>query len=191
MLGGEGLIVRTWWAVAPSSTEQQIEPERIRGAQEAVARGKAAPHDLGSAGILILAVLAVVYTLYFGKEILLPIALALVLKLLLQPAMRLLHEWLRLPGALAALLLIIAVFGAIAAVGFTISVPASGWIQKAPESLPLLKEKLAILRQPLDYLQNGLKELENLSGTTGGAEVARQTVTVKQGAIISTAGRDR
>src|SRR5439155_25672982 len=50
----------------------------------------------------------------------------------LQPVMRLLHERLRLPGALAALLLIIAVFGAIAAVGFTISVPASGWIQKAP-----------------------------------------------------------
>jgi predicted PurR-regulated permease PerM len=149
--------VKDWRAVVPSSPEQQIEPERIRGAQEAVARGKATPHDIGSVGILILAVLAIVYTLYFGKEILLPIALALVLKLLLQPAMRLLHERLRLPGALAALVLIIAVFGAIAAVGFTISVPASGWIQKAPESLPLLKEKLAILRQPLDYLQTGLK----------------------------------
>jgi predicted PurR-regulated permease PerM len=130
-------------------------------------------------------VLGIVYTLYFGQEILLPIALALVLKLLLQPAMRLLYERLWLPGALAALLLIIAVFGAIATVGFTISVPASGWIQKAPESLPLLKEKLAILRQPLDYLQNGLKELENLTGTTGGAEVAGQTVTVKQGSGLA------
>ena len=158
---------------------------RIRtdpGAQDAVARGKAAPHDLGSAGILILAALATVYTLYFGKEILLPIALALVLKLLLQPAMRLLHERLRLPGALAALLLIIAVFSAVAAVGFTISVPASGWIQKAPESLPLLKDKLAILRQPLDYLQNGLKELENLTGPSGGDG---QTVTVKQGSGLA------
>jgi predicted PurR-regulated permease PerM len=166
------LIVKDWRAVVPSSPEQQIEPERIRGAQEAVARGNALPHDIGSAGILILAVLAIVYTLYFGKEILLPIALALVLKLLMQPAMRLLHERLRLPGALAALLLIIAVFGAIAAVGFTISVPASGWIQKAPESLPLLKEKLAILRQPLDYLQNGLKELESMTSSTGGPESA-------------------
>src|SRR6202011_1156525 len=115
-----------------------------------------------------------------GKEILLPIALALVLKLLLQPTIRFWREWLRLPGALAALLLIIAVFGAITAVGFTISVPASGWIQKAPESLPLLKKKLAILRQPLDYLQNGLKELENITGPTGGAEVAGRTVTVKR-----------
>ena len=129
--------------------------------------------------------LAIVYTLYFGKEILLPIALALVLKLLLQPAMRLLHERLRLPGPLAALVLIIAVFGAIAAVGFTISVPASGWIRKAPESLPLLKEKLAILRQPLDYLQNGLKELENITGPTSGTEIAGQTVTVKQGSGLA------
>ena len=174
--------MRNWWAVAPSSTKQQIEPEQIRSAQEAVARGKTAPHDIVSAGILILAVLAIVYTLYFGKEILLPIALALVLKLLLQPAMRLLHERLRLPGALAALLLIIAVFSAVAAVGFTISVPASGWIQKAPESLPLLKDKLAILRQPLDYLQNGLKELENLTGPSGGDG---QTVTVKQGSGLA------
>src|SRR5690348_17473324 len=132
-----------------------------------------------------LAVLAIVYTLYFGKEILLPIALALVLKLLLQPVMRLLHERFRLPGALSALLLITAVFGAIAAVGFTISVPASGWIQKAPEGLPLLKEKLAILRHPLDYLQTGLKEPENLPGPTAGTEVPGQTGTVKKGRGIA------
>jgi hypothetical protein len=178
------MTVGNWWAVAPSSTKQQIEPEQVRSAQQAVAGGKAAPHGIGSVGILILAVLAIVYTLYFGKEILLPIALALVLKLLLQPVMRLLHERLRLPGALAALLLIIAVFGAIAAVGFTISVPASGWIQKAPEGLPLLKEKLAVLRQPLDYLQSGLKELENLTGPTA-VEGSGQTVTVKQGSGLA------
>jgi predicted PurR-regulated permease PerM len=177
--------VREQRAVAPPAAEEQIEAERTRGAQEAVARGKAAPHDIASAGILVLTVLAIVYTLYFGKEILLPIALALVLKLLLQPAMRFLHARLQLPEALAALLLIIAVFGAIAAIAFTISVPASGWIQKAPESLPLLKEKLAILRQPLDYLQNGLKELENITGPAGGAETAGQTVTVKQGSGLA------
>ena len=48
--------MRNWWAVVPSSSEQQVESERIPGAQDAVARGKAAPHNLGSAGILILAV---------------------------------------------------------------------------------------------------------------------------------------
>jgi hypothetical protein len=37
--------------VAPLPAEEQIEVERIRGAQEAVAQGKATPHDVGSAGI--------------------------------------------------------------------------------------------------------------------------------------------
>jgi predicted PurR-regulated permease PerM len=58
-----------------------------------------------SASILVLTVLAVVYTLHLGKEIILPIVLAIVLKLLLQPAMRLLHEGICLPQALSAILL--------------------------------------------------------------------------------------
>jgi predicted PurR-regulated permease PerM len=144
--------VKIFRTVEPSPTTRQIEVGQLRGAQQAVAEGEAVPHGVRSAGILVLAVLAVIYTLYLGKEILLPIALALVLKLLLQPAMRLFQERLRFPGALASLLLITAVFGAIAAVGFTMSVPASGWIRKAPESLPLLKEKLSVLREPLDYI---------------------------------------
>jgi predicted PurR-regulated permease PerM len=138
------------------------------------------PHPVHSGGILVVAVIAMIYTLYLGKEILLPLALALVLKLLLQPAMRLLRERLRFPGPLAALLLIVAVFGAVAAIGFTISVPASGWLQKAPESLPLLKEKISLLREPLDYLQYGLTELENITGSTSAQTSSGQTVTVKQ-----------
>ena len=79
------------------TAEDQIEAERTGDAQVAITQGKAVPYAAVSAGILVLAVLAIVYTLYFGKEILLPVALALVLKLLLQPAMRFLHERLRLP----------------------------------------------------------------------------------------------
>jgi predicted PurR-regulated permease PerM len=59
-------------------------------------------------------------------------------------------------------------------------VPASGWIEKAPESLPLLEEKLAVLRQPIDYVQRAFKEIDNIASSTGGGE-AGQSVTVKQG----------
>ncbi|EIM30388.1 AI-2E family transporter [Microvirga lotononidis] len=172
-------MAREQQTVAPSQANVQVEARRTREAQEAVASGEAVPKGIRSVGLLVLSVLAVVYTLYFGKEIILPIALAVVLKLLLQPAMRLLHERLHVPQALSALLLILVVFGAIASVGFAVSLPASGWIQRAPESLPLLKEKLAVLRQPLDFLQQGLNELENVTSAAsqdGGA----QTVTVKQ-----------
>ena len=142
-------------------------------------RGKVFPGAVWSASILVLTVLAVVYTLHLGKEIILPIVLAIVLKLLLQPAMRLLHERICLPQALSAALLIVTLFGAIAAIAFTVSIPATGWLKKAPESLPLLQEKLTVLRQPLSFLQQSLKEVENVTaGTLQGGNT--QTVTVKQ-----------
>jgi predicted PurR-regulated permease PerM len=161
------------WVVAP---QREIEVKPDREMQGTVAER----YGVLSKGVLVLAVLAVVYTLYLGKEILLPLVLAIVLKLLLQPEMRLLQERLRLPGPLAALLLIVAGFGVMAAVGLTISVPASGWIEKAPESLPLLKDKISILRQPLDYLQYGLNQLESITGSRSGAEATGRTVTVEQ-----------
>lgn len=172
-------ITREQDAVAPSPMNRSVASERTREAQEAVATGSAVPEGVRSVGILILTLLAVVYTLYFGKEIVLPVVLAIVLKLLLGPAMRFLHDRLRVPEALAAVLLILVVFGAIAGVGFGISVPASGWVQRAPESLPILREKLAAFREPLDYIQNGLKQLESMASATG-QESKGQTVTVQQ-----------
>jgi predicted PurR-regulated permease PerM len=114
-----------------------------------------------SIGVLVLATLASVYALYVGKEVVLPIMLALVLKLLLRPIMDFLCVRLRLPTALGALILIASLFCAIATVAFTISGPAAGWIKKAPDVLPTLKEKLVLLRQPIDYLEGAFSELSD------------------------------
>jgi predicted PurR-regulated permease PerM len=114
-----------------------------------------------SIGVLVLATLATVYALYVGKEVVLPIMLALVLKLLLRPIMDFLCVRLRLPTALGALVLIVSLFCAIATVVFTISGPATGWIKKAPDVLPTLKEKLVLLRQPIDYLEGAFSELSD------------------------------
>ena len=55
---------------------------------------------------------ALLTAIYVAAEIVLPLVLAIVLNLLLQPAVRLLERW-HLPRMLAALLLILAVFGTI------------------------------------------------------------------------------
>lgn len=164
-------------AVAPSPRDDGYEAADAEGAREALAERRL-PSDARSVGIIILCLVAIGWTLYVGREVVLPILLAVVLKLLLQPAMRFLHGRLRLPEALAALLLILGVFGTIAAIGFSISVPAAGWIQKAPETLPLLKEKLAVLRQPIDYIQTAFKELGSIASPPG---EGAQAVTVTQG----------
>jgi predicted PurR-regulated permease PerM len=139
-----------------------------------------------SVSALILAVLAVVYALYVGKEVVLPVMLALVLKLLLQPIMDFFRKRLRLPGPLAALILIICLFCGIAAVVFTISGPASGWIGKAPEVLPLLKQKLVALRGPIDYLQSAFKELQEVATPTG-PNATVPTVAVKDTSAVASA----
>ena len=61
-------------------------------------------------------VLALLTAAYVAREIVLPLVFAIILKLLLQPALRIL-ERLHVPRMLAALLLILALFGTIVGLG--------------------------------------------------------------------------
>jgi predicted PurR-regulated permease PerM len=148
---------------------------------ESTVRLEAEPASPPSIGVLVLATLAVVGALYLGKEVLLPIVLALLLKLMLQPVMNVLCDKLRAPQALAAVLLIICLFLVVAAVALTISMPASAWIQRIPEILPQLQQKLEGLRQPIAYLQQAFGAIEKIV-TSAGQETA---VTVKDGSGVA------
>jgi predicted PurR-regulated permease PerM len=102
---------------------------------------------------------------YVASEIVLPLVFAIVLKLLLQPALRVL-ERLHVPRILAALLLILALFGAIVGLGTAISGPARTWAAKLPEGIPRLEERLSFMRAPINTLQLFLQQVENI-GQTG------------------------
>jgi predicted PurR-regulated permease PerM len=142
--------------------------------------GRTTP-DARTSAVVPLAVLAVFYTLYLASDIVVPFVLAIVLNLLLQPARRFLSERLRFPSTLASLVLIVALFGVIGAVGAGISVPASGWIARAPQSLPRLQEKLSVLRQPIQYVQDGMQKIDELMRQQQPSrEHAEQTVNVQQ-----------
>jgi predicted PurR-regulated permease PerM len=112
-------------------------------------------------GLFVLALLA---TAYVASEIVLPLVFAIILKLLLQPAMRILTR-LHLPRVLAALLLILAVFGTIVGLGTAISGPAGTWAAKLPEGIPRLQERLSFMRGPIDTLQRFLQQVEEFGGT--------------------------
>jgi predicted PurR-regulated permease PerM len=100
-------------------------------------------------GLFVLALLA---TAFVAREIVLPLVFAIVLKLLLQPALRVL-ERLHIPRLLAALLLILSLFGAIVGLGTAISGPARTWAAKLPEGIPRLEERLSFMRVPINALQ--------------------------------------
>ncbi len=120
--------------------------------------------------LVVLAWLAVLYTLYFAAGIILPFVLALVLSLLLSPLARFLTGRLHLPRMLCAVLLIGLLFSAIGGIGYAISVPAAGWIAKAPQSLPTLQHKLSFLRRPIAMFEGGMAQMQKLMQDTGRAQ---------------------
>jgi predicted PurR-regulated permease PerM len=127
-------------------------------------------------GLFVLAMLAAAY---LASEIVLPFVFAIVLKLLLQPALRVL-ERLHLPRILAALLLILALFGTIVGLGTAISRPARTWAAKLPEGIPRLEERLSFMREPIDTLQRFLQQAEDFGGT----EPSPNAATLAQGPTL-------
>ena len=147
-------------------TRDEDKQHRVDAARQEV-QGGTTPHGkaLGT-----LAVLAVMYTLYFAASIVLPFVLAIVLFLLLSPVMRWLCNRLHLPRTLAALLMIILLVAVTAGLGAALSLPASGWIAKAPESLPMLEKKLGFLRQPIAFARHGLEQVSTMMSQSGASE---------------------
>lgn len=127
--------------------------------------------------LVVLTGLACFYTLYFASEIVLPFVLAMVLALLLAPVNDALNRRLHLPRMLAAAIVILLLFAAVGALAYAISVPAAGWIARAPQSLPTLQQKLGFLRGPIDMVQAGFHQIQSVLSQSdeGGA-----TITVKQ-----------
>jgi predicted PurR-regulated permease PerM len=119
------------------------------------------PKTIFLGGLFFLALLAAAYV---AAEIVLPLIFAFTLNLLLQPLMRLAARF-GAPRALAALLLIVALFAAIVAIGTAVSGPAATWAAKLPDGLPRLLERLVFLRAPIDALQHFLDQVGGFGGT--------------------------
>jgi predicted PurR-regulated permease PerM len=114
------------------------------------------PRGIFQGGLFVLVLLA---ALYAAREIVLPVILAFILNLLLQPALRML-ERLRVPTMLGALLLIGLLFGTVVAFGTALSGPAGSWAAKLPEGVPRLQEHLSFLRAPIETVRQFLQQAE-------------------------------
>jgi predicted PurR-regulated permease PerM len=110
-------------------------------------------------GLFLLAMLAACYV---ASEIVLPIVLAFVLSLVLQPAMRVL-ERVRLPRGVAAMLVILVLFGTLGGLGTALSGPAASWAQKLPTGIPKLQERLSFLSRPIAAFQKFADQAQGLA----------------------------
>lgn len=132
------------------------------------------PQDLQSLLLMGIFTLLLLITLYFTGEVVLPIIFAIILYLVLQPAMRVAAK-VHIPKAIAALLIILVFFGGVGSLGFSLSEPAAHWVSQAPESLRHIERRLFVLKQPIADLESVSKQVEKI---TEGAATDSKPVTV-------------
>jgi predicted PurR-regulated permease PerM len=99
-----------------------------------------------SVAMTILAALAILFSAYHARAILMPIVMGCILTLLLRPVIRQLNRY-RIPkpvGAATVLAGLILVVGGIAAY---LAIPARDWIQNMPAYLEVIGERLGFIRE--------------------------------------------
>jgi predicted PurR-regulated permease PerM len=138
------------------------------------------PFDVRSVALTGLFILAIFYTIYFLRAVLLPIVLAWLLSYLLRPIVRTLSR-LKIPPLLSAALILLALLSIVTLGVSAVAAPASGWLAKAPSGLQELQHKLMPMRRSIAEMAKASGEIEKLatpdSSSKAAVEVQRHPIT--------------
>ena len=126
------------------------------------------PSDPKTIFLGLLFVIAFFAVLSKAEAVILPIVIALVLKLLLQPLVRLL-ERIHIPKAIGALVGILLLLGVFVVIGTILSGPASEMISNAPALVAKLQERVGALRSVIERFKPYLGPLSGSIDSPGDA----------------------
>jgi predicted PurR-regulated permease PerM len=159
----------------PRESEKVASRARLR-----VAELLRKPFDVRSIALTGLFVLAVFYTMYFMRSVLLPIVLAVLLSYLFRPIVRALAR-IKVPSAIGAAVVLVAL---LALIGYGVSslvTPFAAWLQKAPTGLSELQRKLIPVKKSMTQMTEAGGAIEKLatpdSQTKSSVEVKRHPIT--------------
>lgn len=130
------------------------------------------------------AIVLVCAALYFGRDLLLPITLAILISLTLIPIVR----WLDRQGIrppLSAFALVTSLALAVGVGGYALSGPVSQWVARAPSIGQQIEMKLAVFRGSVQAVAEAGKRVEELSSTAADPDV--QQVVVREPGLLSSA----
>ena len=116
--------------------------------------------DVRHVSLVILTLLAVLYTLHFASAFILPIVVAILLNLLLSPVVRLLRDYLHLPVPLAAGIVMVVLLGVVGFGAYRLTPAASAWLARAPQSLATLKRRIQPLSRPMEQVSKAAEQVE-------------------------------
>lgn len=157
-------------ALSPAKVELQSdvsdddhEADKVTSrARRRIARLSEKPFDVRSVALTGLFILAVFYTIYFMRSVLLPIILALLLSYLLRPIVRKLAH-LKVPLPVGAAIALIGLIALVAYGMVALATPAVEWLQKAPQGLTELQHKLMPVKKSVTQVTQATAEIEKLA----------------------------
>ena len=125
--------------------------------------------------MVVIAVLAVGYTLWAAQDLLLPVLLAMFFALVGNPILRFLQR-VYVPRFLGAVLVLVAGIAVTVTLGQQLATPASDWVRTAPQQLRKLTPKLQAMIKPV---QQANKAAENIARAAGGESSGKPVQVVK------------
>ena len=167
--------------------ELRSEPDDNGDADQVTARARLRmadllrqPFDVRSVALTSLFILAVFYTIYFLRAVLLPIVLAWLLSYLLRPIVRTLSR-VKIPPMLGAALILLTLLSLVTLGVSALATPAAGWLAKAPSGLEELQHKLMPMKRSIAQVAKAGGEIEKLatpdSSSKAAVEVQRHPIT--------------
>jgi predicted PurR-regulated permease PerM len=130
-----------------------------------------------SAGIVVLATLAVVAALYFGRVLLVPIALAILFTALLRPLVRR-FELAGLSAPIGATIVLVVFLGVLGVGTLALADPVRAWMSEAPKTLAAAQRHVRRLRQSIQTLTVAAQKLEHVAEAEAPAERAAPVAPV-------------
>lgn len=136
-----------------------------------------------SVSLHICAIVLGISALYFGKDVLLPLTLAILTTLTLSPIVRTLNKRGLRPG-LTSPLIVLALAATLVLGAYALSVPLAEWFARAPEIGREIQWELRELRASLQAVEEAGKSVDQLSGP---AEPGVSEVVVREPGFLLTA----
>lgn len=124
----------------------------------------------------IIVLLAIVYTLYFGRAFFIPIFFAIELNFLLSPPVRWLYRKLRVPVALTSAVIILGVAGGLSYGIYSLAAPAQNWLVSAPATLDRAGQKLHKIMKPVEQVTRTADQVDKVTSVSGGGPATRTVV---------------
>jgi predicted PurR-regulated permease PerM len=124
------------------------------------------PLDIRSVSLTGLFLLALLYTLYTARALLIPIVFALLLSHLLSPLVRGLRRA-GIPDGAGAALVLVLFLGTVGYAAYKLSGPATQWVMAAPQSLPKIQAKLTTILKPFQRVSRTAEQVAEATDLDG------------------------